>query len=352
MTFLKSLFPIVVVVVIVVAAVTFQSQSEVVTISSPTSPSATSTTATSTTTLAAATASSEPVVIKEDPAVVSKRKLTAAGANLLGATVNILCTTKSGNTTRGTSATGVIIDPRGLILTVAHVGQYYLLMDEKSNTTKCVIRTGGPATDAYTAELAYLSPSWLWANPETLIEKSPKGTGEHDFAVLVITESATKDNLPPSFPFVPFGTHVPSVGEKVAVSGYAAQYLDGADITSELYPTIVFDYITNRYTLGENTVDVLSIQGTAAAQEGSSGGGLVDEHNQLVGLITTSSIKGELVNHTLNAIVPRHIRESFEQDTGQTFDTYFASHDVSTLADAFSAEREVLSAFLKKSIGK
>jgi hypothetical protein len=48
-------------------------------------------------------------------------------ALLRGAIVNIICI--QGGGLRGSSGSGVIVDPRGIILTVAHVGQNFLLRD-------------------------------------------------------------------------------------------------------------------------------------------------------------------------------------------------------------------------------
>lgn len=286
-----------------------------------------------------------------DPAVISARNLTAAGANLLKSVVNIYCVAKSGSGLTSASGSGVIIDSRGLIITAAHIGEYFLLTDyPKKGSVHCVIRTGGPAQTAYTASPVYISPSWIHANSDTLVENAPKGTGEDDFAILAITGSATKDPLPASFPYVPLGTDIPKVGQRLAIGSYAAQYLASADIRSDLFPTIVFDPVSDRFTFDTNTVDVLSIRGTAAAQEGSSGGGVVDEHDRLVGLITTSSIKGPISDHVLNAITPRHIRASFQKDSNAALDSYLASNDLSTLVSNFSSEAQTLGKVLALAI--
>jgi S1-C subfamily serine protease len=278
-----------------------------------------------------------------DPAVISKQNLTAAGGNLLKSIVNIYCYPKNGGKISGASGSGVMIDPRGLILTAAHIGQYFLLTDyPKNGIADCVIRTGSPALSSYTAALVYISPSWIAANSDTLVAKAPKGTGENDFAILAITGTTTPNALPKSFTFVPLGTDTPKVGERLAIGAYAAQYLASDTIKLYLFPTIVFDSVTDRFTFGTSTVDVLSINGTAAAQEGSSGGGLVDEHNQLVGLITTSSVTGDISTHVLHAITPRHIRASFVKDSQANLDTYLASTDLKTLIFNFSTKLKQL----------
>ncbi len=349
MVFIKSIFPLIAAAVIALLVVFLSGTSTITHPPSVASPSAASDTSPATTAATSTKIKSTP----EDPALVSARNLTAAGANLLKSAVNILCTPKNGSNLRGASGSGVIIDSRGLILTAAHIGQYFLLADgSKHPSVSCVIRTGGPAANAYIASLVYLSPSWLKTNPDTLIETAPKGTGENDFAVLAITGSATKTPLPSVFSFVPLGSDVPKVGEKVAIGAYAAQYLTSDTVRSDLYPTIVFDAVSNRYTFDTSTIDVISIKGTAAAQEGSSGGGLVDEHNQIVGLITTSSVIGDISEHTLHAITPRHIRASFIADGNADFDSYFASNDSTTLITSFSSEANNLRQILASAIGR
>jgi S1-C subfamily serine protease len=286
-----------------------------------------------------------------NPAEISKQHLTAAGANLLKSIVNIYCTPKNGSSLSGASGSGVFIDPRGLILTAAHIGEYFLLTDSpKRGLVSCVIRTGSPALTTYTAALVYLSPSWLKANSDTLVEKSPKGTGQDDFAILAVTGTTTDNALPKSFTYVPLGSDTPMIGERVAIGAYAAQYLASDTIRLFLFPTIVFDAITDRFTFDTNTVDVLAVKGTAAAQEGSSGGGVVDEHNQLVGLITTSSIKGDISEHVLNAITPRHIRASFAKDSSASLDSYLANNDLKTLVSNFSTEYKTLQKILVAAI--
>src|SRR3989344_252919 len=51
----------------------------------------------------------------------------ALNEQVRAAVVNILCITGSGGPLNSISGSGVIIDPRGIILTNAHVAQYFLL---------------------------------------------------------------------------------------------------------------------------------------------------------------------------------------------------------------------------------
>src|SRR3989338_2839263 len=62
------------------------------------------------------------------------------------ALVNIFCVTKSGGIFKPASGSGIIIDKRGIILTNAHVAQYFLLKDYlEQNFIECIVRVGSPA---------------------------------------------------------------------------------------------------------------------------------------------------------------------------------------------------------------
>jgi hypothetical protein len=297
----------------------------------------------------AAPDASEPVAPALDTAAIASARLTAAGGQLLKSIVNIICLPKSGTGLRGISGSGVIIDSRGLILTAAHVAQYFLLRDyPRPGSVTCTIRTGSPAADAYTAEVVYISPSWIEDNSDVVIDPAPRGTGEDDFAVLAITGSATKDPLPSSFSYVPLGSGDPSAGENTAIAGYAAQFLASSQIEDELYPTVVFHDLTQLFTFDTGSIDSFSIAGTPIAQEGSSGGGVADASGHLIGLIDTSSTKGDASERTLHAITPLHIRASFARDMGTNFDTYLSSNSVSALISNFSSESIKLERILER----
>lgn len=274
-----------------------------------------------------------------DTAAAASARLTAVGGQLLKSAVNIICIPKPGTGLRGISGSGVIIDSRGLILTAAHVAQYFLLRDyPKAGSVTCTVRTGSPAADAYTADPVYISPSWIENNSDVVINPAPRGTGEDDFAVLAITGSATRDPLPSSFPFVPLGSGDPSSDENTAIAAYAAQFLATSQIEDNLYPTVVFHDITQLFTFDSGSIDSFSIAGTPIAQEGSSGGGVADASGHLIGLIDTSSTKGDASERTLHAITPLHIRTSFARDMGANFDGYFANNSVSALISNFASE--------------
>ena len=278
-------------------------------------------------------------------------QLYVSANHFLDALVNIVCVSGDQNIP-SISGSGVIIDSRGIIMTAAHVAQLFLLQDYLGpNKVICIVRTGSPARRAYLAEPIYVSPTWIAENPTTLKNASPLGTGENDFALLAITDTATSTPLPTSFPFVPLAQDTLKSQQKVAIGSYGAQYLTAAELNTSLYATLVFGTIQTQYTFGTNTVDLVSILGTEASQEGSSGGGILNANGQLGGIITTSSIAGTFQTRTLNAITLAHIRRSFSADTGQSLDAFLQSESISQLVAGFATESKLLGKFLMTSLG-
>lgn len=264
--------------------------------------------------------------------------------------MNVLCLAHDGSL-RSISGSGVIIDSRGIILTVAHVAQAALL-EQYLGTDKvsCTIRTGSPAKNAYTVRPVYVSEKWVRDNPTTLISSQPTGTGEHDYAMLAITGSASGGGLPSSFPAVPLSLSAPRSGDAVVIGSYGAQELSSAQIRSSLYPTFATSTIVDRFTFDTNTIDVIEIAGSAASQEGSSGGAIVNEKGQLIGLITTSQVSGPVNERKMHAITADYIRRNFNQDAHKSFADYFGS-SMTSLVNSYAPEAQTLGQFIAQAIG-
>ena len=144
---------------------------------------------------------------------------------------------------------------------------------------------------------------------------------------------------------------VPAIDENVTIGSYGAEFLDSSEIFSDLYPIVVFGSISDRYTFATSSVDIISVGDTAAAQEGSSGGVIVDTDDQAEGLITTSSLgSGNVTTRTLHAITPDYIRRAFAADTGNDLDTYLSSGSPASLVQAFSVQAAGLSSLLEEHI--
>ena len=240
------------------------------------------------------------------------------------------------------SGSGVIVDPKGTILTNAHVAQYFLLANRN---VSCTVRSGSPAADRYKAELVFISSAWINANAGVLTEAMPSGTGEYDFAFLAITKSATSATLPSSFPFLPLATTPPLSGTPIVIASYGAQFLESSQVQSSLFPTVVFGSVKDVFTFAVNTIDVLALGGSAAAQEGSSGGGVASVKGELIGTITTSTVSGDTNSRSLSAITASYIRAEYANETGQALDLLLAE-PTSTALTNFASQIPALESIL------
>lgn len=236
------------------------------------------------------------------------------------AIVNILCT-GSGGPLNPASGSGVFIDPSGVILTNAHLGQFFLLKDYPvPDTITCVIRTGSPARTMYAAELLYISPSWMNANAHKIVQQNPTGTGEFDFALLRVT-GRTDPNapLPPSFPFIaPDIAAEADFGDGMLLAGYPAGFLDGATIQTNLYATSAFTTVQDIYNFAPGEpVALISIAGTVVSQHGASGGAVVrTDSGKLQGIIATATEEDTTAGRDLRAITLLHIDDVLRDETG------------------------------------
>ena len=237
------------------------------------------------------------------------------------ALVNILCIASPESPVSSISGSGVVIDDRGTILTNAHIAQVLLVADiPRRHSVSCAIRTGSPARDAYFGELVYLSPRWVLENTSAIATPNPTGTGKDDFALLRVSESSHPSRpLPEHFPHLPLSYEEPKKGEVVIAAGYPASFLSGAGIQSGLVALSTVSPIREVYTFFETTLDVLSLGGVPLAQQGASGGAVVNASGSLVGLVVTSSLEGDTRERDLRAITLAHVERSFFDQHGISF---------------------------------
>lgn len=250
------------------------------------------------------------------------------------ATINILCTAKN-NELSPISGTGIVISKEGLILTNAHVAQYFLLQNlYQKDFIQCVIRTGSPAYPRYRAELVYISPTWVELNKTNLKEQNPKGTGENDFAFLHITEAIDGNSLS-TFSYIPPNTReVININEQVVLVSYPAGFLGGLTILQNLNVTSAVTVVQDIFTFKADTIDVIAVGGTVVSQKGASGGAVVDRHGTLIGIISTSS-EGEMTSsRELNAITLSYISRTLESEIGFTLPN-FLSLNIANFAKSF-----------------
>ena len=244
------------------------------------------------------------------------------------ALVNILCTSDSAGPINPITGSGMIIDERGVIVTNAHIGQYFLLQNfSRPNFINCVIRKGSPATPAYRAIPIFVSSRWVENNYDNIKSSEPKGTGEDDFALLLITQ-VIDPIMPPTvhFPFIPFNTQEPEnpAGLNVLVSGYAAGFLGGEAIQRSLFSSSALSTIKEGFTFSDGTYDFFDINGNIVAQRGASGGAVVNSKGEMIGLISTVSEATQTSDRSLGAISLAHINRSLLKQTGSDLTSILA----------------------------
>ncbi len=254
----------------------------------------------------------EPVKVAEAKKDVS---LQAASERARSVLVNIQCQSRY-NTIGKSTGSGVLIDPKGIIVTNAHVAQYFLL-DEEVADTDCIIRTGSPAAPAYDAELIFLSPQWLGRHALSFSQAWSAVNGDYDYAFLIITKSLTDEPLPTAFPYVTLATDQVSVGEQVVIAGYAAEFLSEDLIDHTLYPTVVYGSVKSVQSFAGSNADVLQLGGSAAAQAGSSGGAILGADGTLRGMLTLGSRQESTEERTFAGISADYIRRTYEKEEGK-----------------------------------
>lgn len=271
-----------------------------------------------------------------------------------GSIVNIICTTATGGSLNSISASGVMIEPRGVIITNAHVGQYFLLKDyPRPNFVECIIRTGSPATPKYTAELLFLPPSWIEKNASKINDDRPTGNGEYDYALLRITGSVNPKNpVPSSFPFLRIAITAPDEGQPALVAGYPAGFLGGITVQKELYASSATTHIGELFTFVSETVDLFSLGGTVVSQQGSSGGAATNSDGTLIGVIATASDGTDTASRDLRAISTRYIIESFQKESGVSLASYLNGDLIAEARDFQKSVAPGLTATLISAIEK
>lgn len=255
------------------------------------------------------------------------------------ALVNILCSATTESPVSSITGSGVIISPNGIVITNAHIAQFFLLKDYPSpGSIECVLRTGSPARTTYQAELLYIAPQWVQEHAEDILDEHPTGTGEHDYAFLHITgRTDPKANLPEPFPFVALDTSTEKVviGNNVLAAAYPAGFLEGSSIQKNLYIVSSIATIGERFTFNGAGVDLFSIGGTVVSQGGSSGGAAVSDENKLVGIVVTSTQATTTAERDMRAITIAHINRSLLARLGSDIRALISGNTAAT-ANSFN----------------
>ena len=260
--------------------------------------------------------------------------------------VNLFCMDRYGGYSYSGGGSGVIIDPRGIILTSAHVVWPYFIFSEWPNPSlyQCTVRLGTPAKPMYTARLLYVPPQFAKTNFDLLYDYQREDKyvyGEHDYALLMITgRTDPSEKLPATFPYLPVYTG-PVLGEGSFIFdvGYPAGYLGGMTMQTSLgqaaSPTRIYQ---RRSIKGTTDINLFSYLGDIAGQAGSSGGPVIKAGGEVAGL---NAFVDDFASNTheqiLIALSTNYINTRLKEDTGYSLSEFLALGDFKTRSDAFMA---------------
>ena len=273
---------------------------------------------------------------------------------LQDATVNLYCRFKVKGKTYSSTGSGVFVDSRGIILTNAHVGQYFLMTEGVDRVKgECSVRTGSPAKERYRASVLYISPVWAKENLDQLKKKRPKGTGEGDFALLYVT-GAAKGELPLSFPALALGTQelVEDALGSATVAGYPAEGLSFSKTRNRLEQVTAATNVESVRSFAQSGSDLIQLAPSAAARSGVSGGPVVSGANTLIGIATSVGSAGESGDRTLRAITLAHVNRRLSSEIGQPLASILRS-DLAARAQATKTAlgAELITSLTKASFG-
>ncbi|MBU3969074.1 serine protease [Patescibacteria group bacterium] len=291
-----------------------------------------------------------PAVSKD---IVSFEKINKSTRESL---VNILCTTESSGSFSPISGSGIIINEKGVILTNAHIAQYFLLRDYiKKDFVTCSIRMGSPSYPLYKAEPLYISEEWIINNYQNITQQNYSENGESDYAFLLITETTNNENeLPNKFPRVDYDVeeNTLEVGSNVLLGGYPAGFLGGITIQKDLNIATTIGQIKKLYTFSERTLDFISLGGSVLAQKGSSGGAVMNNQNKLIGLIVTTTDSKLTQERDLGAITLAHINRNLQKEIGLDIKTFLSFNLVETSKSFNKVKAPVLKKLLITALEK
>ncbi len=265
--------------------------------------------------------------------------------------VNIFCVSNN-PAFRSSSGSGVLIDPRGVILTNAHVAQYVLLSSLPDLGIVCTIRTGSPAIARWEAQVLYIPPIWVRGHAHEINSFKPASSGEHDYALLLITKSI--DDTPPTpFPYLPIDTReaIAFPEDEVATASYPVEFVGGINAPFNLRPASSVSTVSKLYTFTSKTADILSLGEVPLAQSGSSGGLVINTWGFLVGLLTAMSDETAASGRDLRALSLSYIDRDLKVQAGSSLSQILASDMTANMLDFNTSTAPALLALYTNMVG-
>lgn len=236
------------------------------------------------------------------------------------AIVNIFCTFTTDDYIRSTTGTGFFIHSDGVVLTNAHVAQFLLLETANpAGEAECVARTGSPAVPTYKLSLLYIPPAWIQTHAGLIDQMKPSGTGERDYALLYVSSGFNNSPMPRVFPSLapdlsPLALE--NRGDSVTVAGYPAKDFAESGPSALLIPVVAETTISELYTFSFDKADVVAVKGSAIGEQGSSGGPILNQNGEVIGLISTRGNDEHDGVGSLRGISLEYINRTITEETG------------------------------------
>ncbi len=274
-------------------------------------------------------------------AVTSTKQNPSGEDRLKQATINILCTLKSGNQIAYFSGSGVVIDPSGVILTNAHVAEHVLL--EQAGRESCSIRTGSPAVESYKAIVIFLPDAWIESNKFNIGMQAITGTGENDYAFLALTSRTSRSAPDVPLPFIPINASSPNTGSSIIMAGYPLLSNSVSLLNNGLYLLTSPSIINSIAGFDGRSTDVIDTTPSSLAEHGSSGGAIVDSGYNLIGIIDSTVIDPVTGHNAIQGITTSYIKRSLE-NKGKSINLLI--ENAKEESDAFKTKINSLSSML------
>ncbi|MBI4132602.1 MAG: trypsin-like peptidase domain-containing protein [Candidatus Sungbacteria bacterium] len=223
-----------------------------------------------------------------------------------GSIVQVYCTTPE----ELFSASGVIVNLRGLFLTNAHVAEIV----EKAGANRCQARHGNPADPFAKIEIVFI--------PDTSVKISDTEVPQRDFAFLRIVDAIS------SFSAAEITEEDAGPGAIFLTLGYPSEFLKG--LVSSVNSNLVFSSLqVDAFADVDGdtkTAEGYVFHGGLILQKGSSGTAIFTREGKIAGLIFATTKGDTTAERDGIALMTSYMNKILKLETGQGLAEFIAGH--------------------------